>query len=43
MINGTRTEAESKASLGNHDVEIPEFLIGEEGALHPVRRSTRQR
>ena len=43
MINGTRTEAESKASLGNYDVEIPEFLIGEEGALHPVRRSTRQR
>ena len=42
MINGTRTDAEAKASLGNYDVEIPEFLIGEEGALHPVRRSTRE-
>ena len=29
MINGTRTTAEARASLGNYDVEIPEFLIGE--------------
>ena len=41
MINGTRTSAEARASLGNYDVEIPDFLIGEEGALHPVRRSSR--
>ena len=42
MINGTRTSAEAKATLGNYDVEIPDYLIGEEGALHPVLRSTRR-
>ena len=40
MMSGTRTEAEG-VSLGNYDVEIPEYVIGENAALHPVRRVSR--
>lgn len=40
MVSGTRTGAEA-ASLGNYDVEFPEYVIGEEGALHPLRRVSR--
>ena len=40
MVSGTRTDAEA-ASLGNYDVEFPEYIIGEEGALHPLRRVSR--
>ena len=40
MVSGTRTSAEV-AGLGNYDVEFPEFIIGEEGALHPLRRVSR--
>ena len=40
MVSGTRTSAEA-ASLGNYDVEFPEYVIGEEGALHPLRRVSR--
>lgn len=38
MVSGTRTSVEA-ASLGNYDVEFPEYVIGEEGALHPMRPS----
>ena len=41
MVSGTRVETEEKPSLGNYEVQIPDYLIGEEGALHPLRRSTR--
>jgi ectoine hydroxylase-related dioxygenase (phytanoyl-CoA dioxygenase family) len=41
MMSGTRTQAEG-VSLGNYDVEIPEFVIGEGGALHRVRRVARK-
>ena len=40
LMSGTRTRAEG-VSLGNYDVEIPEYVIGEGGALHPVRRVQR--
>ncbi|MYG11678.1 MAG: phytanoyl-CoA dioxygenase family protein [Gammaproteobacteria bacterium] len=40
MVSGTRTDAEA-ASLGNYDVEFPEYIIGEEGTLHPLRRVSR--
>ena len=40
MVSGTRTGAEA-VSLGNYDVEFPEYIIGEEGALHPLRRVSR--
>ena len=41
MVSGTRVETEEKPSLGNYEVQIPDYLIGEDGALHPLRRSTR--
>ncbi len=37
MMSGTSTGA-ARASLGNYDVEVPEYIVGENGALHPVRR-----
>ena len=40
MMSGTSTGTERR-SLGNYDVQIPEFIIGENGALHPMRRVTR--
>jgi len=40
MISGTRTE-EEVASLGNYNVAIPDYVIGENGSLHPMRRVRR--
>ena len=40
MMSGTSSGAERR-SLGNYDVEVPEYVIGEEGALHPVLRVNR--
>ncbi len=40
MMSGSRTGVERR-SLGNYDVEIPQYVIGEHGALHPVRRVRR--
>jgi ectoine hydroxylase-related dioxygenase (phytanoyl-CoA dioxygenase family) len=37
-MNGTATKAQRR-SLGNYDVEIPEYIIGEGGSLHPVQRT----
>ena len=37
MMSGTRT-AQQGRSLGNYDVEIPDYVIGEGGALHPMQR-----
>ena len=31
----------SDETLGNFEVVIPEYLIGEGGVLHPVRRSSK--
>jgi hypothetical protein len=39
MMSGTSTSVERR-SLGNYDVEVPEYIIGENGALHPMRRVT---
>ena len=39
-VNGTKTNAQG-AALGNADVEFPEYIIGEGGALHPLRRVAR--
>ena len=39
-VNGTRTAAKA-AGLGNADVEFPQYVIGEAGALHPIRRVSR--
>ena len=40
MMSGTRTGAEG-ATLGNYDVTIPQYVIGENAELHPVRRACR--
>ncbi len=40
MMSGTSTGT-SRRTLGNYDVEIPEFIIGENAALHPVQRVSR--
>ena len=40
MMSGTSTKA-AERTLGNYDVEVPEFVIGENGELHPVRRVSR--
>ncbi len=40
MMSGTRTEHEG-VSLGNYDVAVPEYVIGENGALHRMRRVSR--
>lgn len=37
MMSGSRTSAVGR-SLGNYDVEIPEYVIGEGGALHRMAR-----
>ncbi len=39
-ISGTMTD-EARVSLGSYPVTFPEFIIGEEGALHPLRRVSR--
>jgi len=42
MINGTNSQASASArSLGSFDVDIPEYIIGENGKLHPVHRVQR--
>jgi len=42
MINGTNTTGSAAARhLGSFDVEIPEYIIGEAGKLHPVKRVRR--
>ncbi len=40
MMSGTRTGDEA-ASLGNYTVSIPEYIIGENGTLHPMHRVSR--
>ena len=40
MMSGTRVKAEI-GGLGNYPVEIPEYIVGENGDLHPVRRVRR--
>lgn len=42
LMSGTRMDQEA-VSLGNYDVVIPEHIIGEDGALHPMRRVSRSR
>jgi hypothetical protein len=37
MMSGTKSGT-AKLSLGNSDVEVPEYIIGENGALHVMRR-----
>lgn len=39
-VNGTHTD-EEVVSLGNSSVSFPEYIIGENGALHPLRRVSR--
>ena len=39
-VNGTKTKPQG-AGLGNADVEFPEYIIGEGGSLHPLRRVSR--
>ena len=40
MMSGTST-GKPRQTLGNYDVEIPEFIIGENAALHRVQRVNR--
>ena len=40
-VNGTRTDA-APGGLGNADVELPDYIIGEGASLHPLRRVARQ-
>ncbi len=40
-VNGTMTENEARVSLGNSAVTFPEYIIGEEATLHPLRRVSR--
>jgi ectoine hydroxylase-related dioxygenase (phytanoyl-CoA dioxygenase family) len=42
MMSGT-SSGTTKRSLGNYDVEVPEFVIGENGTLYPVNRVSRSR
>ena len=41
MMNGTKTEL-AQRSLGNYDVAVPEYIIGELGQLHKTRRVSRK-
>ena len=40
MMSGS-SSGTVKRSLGNYDVEVPEFVIGENGTLHPMHRVRR--
>lgn len=40
MMSGTRTQKAAR-SLGNYEVEIPRYIIGENGQLHEVQRVKR--
>lgn len=41
MMNGTKTEL-AQRSLGNYDVMVPEYIIGELGQLHKTKRVSRK-
>lgn len=42
MINGSNSAASTAArSLGSFDVDIPEYIIGENAQLHPIKRVQR--
>ncbi|MEM7217042.1 MAG: phytanoyl-CoA dioxygenase family protein [Pseudomonadota bacterium] len=41
MMSGTAVEGET-ASLGNYEVAIPEYVIGEGARLHPIKRVRRE-
>ncbi|MGB1089037.1 MAG: phytanoyl-CoA dioxygenase family protein, partial [Alphaproteobacteria bacterium] len=40
QMNGA-IAAEEKVSFGSYEVRVPDYIIGEEGALHPLRRVRR--
>lgn len=40
MMSGTKTDDDT-VSLGNYTVSFPEYIIGENGTLHPLRRVSR--
>ncbi len=40
-VNGTPVDAQP-SGLGNGDVEFPDYIIGERGALHPLKRVSRK-
>ena len=41
MMTGTRVDADA-VSLGNYDVVMPEYIIGEGGALHKMSRVSKE-
>ncbi len=41
QMNGATPTREGNASFGSYDVTYPDYLIGEAGALHPLRRTGR--
>ena len=41
IVSGTRTRAKKGKSLGSADVVFPEYIIGEDAVLHPLRRVNR--
>ncbi|MEM7015707.1 MAG: phytanoyl-CoA dioxygenase family protein [Pseudomonadota bacterium] len=41
MMSGTRTNDDERATFGNYDVTFPDYIIGENGKLHPMQRVTR--
>ena len=41
IVNGTNTNQVRERRLGNSDVIFPEFIIGENAQLHPLRRVRR--
>lgn len=41
MMSGTKTEL-AQRSLGNYDVMVPEYIIGELGQLHKTKRVSRE-
>ena len=41
IVSGTRTSAKKGRSLGSADVVFPEYIIGEDAVLHPLRRVSR--
>ena len=41
MTTGTRSDDDEPVSLGNYDVRFPDYVIGEDAALHPLKRVSR--
>ena len=41
IVSGTKTNARKGKSLGSADVVFPEYIIGEDAVLHPLRRVNR--